>query len=366
MQTEGRSKQRPDMAPFDLVWPPGLTRPATPPALLYLDLNHWINLTKAKLQRGSAERYQALLYECRLALAERRTRILLSAPLVEEIYAIRDPRQRNDLADLIEELTDFEYMASLVDVRKLELQATLDEMTGTQGLSFSPIPLIGKSLLHAFGKVGGLRLMGADGEAVDRNTLEPERLQQLRALEHQAERALIAGPSDEEVPGMRERGYAPEVHRESLAGNVRIEQHFADKQLSESWRRGRLRDVLLAREVNLELNDMLSAELAARHRTLGEVAGNLKDARRLVLSMPSSCVTVELKTHYHRDAKKRWSVNDLHDINAMSIAVPYCDIVFTDAAARNGLIRAKLHERLNTILPRTPEDLAGILRDLKV
>jgi len=208
--------------------------------------------------------------------------------------------------------------------------------------------------------------VGTDGEPIDRSTLEPDRLQQLRELEHQAERALIAGPSDEEVPAMRERGYAPEVPRKSLAGNVRIEQHFADEQLSESWRRGRLRDVLLAREVNLELNDMLTAELAARHMTLGEVPGNLTDARRLVLSMPSSCVTVELKTHYHRDAKKRWSVNDLHDIHAMSIAVPYCDIVFTDAAARNGLVRAKLHERMNTVLPRTPEDLAGILRDLQV
>jgi len=147
------------MAPFDLVWPPGLTRPATPPALLYLDLNHWINLTKAKLQRGSAERYQELLYECRLAVAEKRTRILLSAPLVEEIYAIRDPRQRNDLADLVEELTDFEYMAGLVDVRRLELQATLDHMTGTRGLAFSPISLVGKSLLYAFGMVGGLYLV---------------------------------------------------------------------------------------------------------------------------------------------------------------------------------------------------------------
>jgi hypothetical protein len=363
MQSDG-PKPRPDMAPFELVWPPALKRPATPPTLLYLDLNHWINLAKAKLQRGSAARYQDLLYQCRRAVTEKRIRILLSAPLVEEIYAIRDPRQRNDLANLIEELTHFEYMASLVDVKKLELQATLDAMTKTRGLAFSPVPLVGKSLLHAFGRVGGLRLVDADGLSVERNTLDPERQERLRALERQAERMLIAGPSDEDLPGMRERGYAPEVHRESLVGNVRIEQHFADEQLSESWRRGRLRDVLAGREVNLELNDMLTAELTARAMTLSDVVDNLTDARRLVLSMPSSCVTVELKTHYHRDAKKRWSVNDLHDISAMSLAVPYCDIVFTDAAARNGLVRAKLHERMNTILPRTPEDLANILKDL--
>lgn len=364
MQIDGRPKLRPDMAPFELVWPSALKRPATPPALLYLDLNHWINLAKARLQRGSAVRYQELLYECRLAVTEKRTRIVLSAPLVEEIYAIRDPRQRNDLADLIAELTQFEYVAGLVDVKKLELQATLDAMTGTRGLAFSPVPLIGRSLLHAFGMVGGLSMVDADGLPVDRSNLEPGHQELQRALERQAERLLIAGPGDEDIPGMRKQGYAPEVHRESLAGNVRIEQHFADKQLNERWRRGRLRDVLAGREVNLELNDMLTSELTARAMTLSDVVDNLTDARRLVLSMPSSCVTVELKTHYHRDAKKRWSVNDLHDISAMSLAVPYCDIVFTDAAARNGLVRAKLHERMNTILPRTPEDLAVILRDL--
>ena len=33
--------------PVDLEWPEGLVRPASPPYLVYLDLNHWIGLAQA-------------------------------------------------------------------------------------------------------------------------------------------------------------------------------------------------------------------------------------------------------------------------------------------------------------------------------
>jgi len=338
--------------------------PARPPALMYLDLNHWINLSKARLGRESGARYQRLLGVCRRAVNEKRVRIVLSGSFVEEFSAIPNPQQRNDLVDLIDELTDFEYLPGLVEVMKLELQATLDVMTGSRGLGFLPIELVGRSLLHTFGMVGGLLIVDEnerDTTAEQREQGGPEFETRFKELERTAERMLLAGPSDEDIPRLRKEGYAPEIPRQSHADNVKIEQAFADNQLDEHWRRGRLRDVLTAREAHLELNDMLVAELNARRLTLETVAGDLADARRLVLSMPSRAVTVELKTRYHRDASKRWTTNDFHDIHAMAVAVPYCDIVFTDAAARNGLIGAKLHDRMGTILPRTPEELSALL-----
>jgi hypothetical protein len=348
----------------DLIWPPGLIPPQKPPTLLYLDLNHWINLSKARLDRKTGARYQGLLEACRRAVLERRVRIVLSGSFVQEFWAIPNPRQRDDLVDLIDELTNFEYLLSLVDVIYLELQATLDEMTGAPGHRYSPLNIVGRGLLYSFGMAGGLRLVDADG----RDTTAEARLQggpeferRFKDLERTGERMLLAGARDEDIPGMREKGYAPEIPRNGLADNVKIEQAFADTQLNEHWRRGRLRDVLTGREVYLELNEMLGAELAVRKLTLEDVAGNLPDARRLVLSMPSRAVTVELKTGYHRDSRRRWNSNDLYDISAMAVAVPYCDIVFTDAAVRNGLIRAKFDKRMDTMLPRTPDELSAML-----
>lgn len=356
---------RPDLETFEFVWPLELIRPGAGPALLYLDLNHWINLAKSRLRRSASDgQYSSLLEACRRAVEEKRVRIVLSAPLVQEIYKIQDPRQRNDVADVIGELTEFEYLAGLVDVRKLELQAVLDAQTGTHGIGHSPIGLVGRSLLHAFGMNGGLSLSGKDGTRLDKSLFSPALRERVSALERQAERLLIAGPDDDDLPELRVNGYSPEVSVDSMAANARIEQHFADRLLNNAWRRGRLRDVLTAREVNLELHDMLVAELSARNLTLSDVAGNLVDARKLVLTMPSSCVAVELKTHYHRDAMKRWSVNDLYDIHAMSLAVPYCDIVFTDAAVRDGILRSKLHDRMETLLPRRPGELVEVLDGL--
>lgn len=361
------TEMRGDRAPVELIWPPGLVGPTRPPALMYLDLNHWINLSKARLGRESGARYQNLLHACRRAVDEKRVRIVLSGSFWEEFSAIPNPQQRNDMVDLIDELTDFEYLAGSVEVMMLELQATLDAMTATRGFGYSTVELVGRSLLHTFGMVGGLRIVDQDGKdttAALHAQRGPEFAHRFMELERTAERMLLAGPSDEEIPSLRKGGYAPERPRQRIVDNLKIEQTFADDQLDEHWRRGRLRDVLTGRELFLELNDMLRAELEVRQLGLKNVGGNLADARRLVLSMPSRAVTVELKTRYHRDANKRWTTNDLHDIHAMAVAVPYCDIVFTDAAARSGLLAAKLPQRMNTVLPRTPDELVGLLNAL--
>ena len=45
----------------------------------------------------------------------------------------------------------------------------------------------------------------------------------------------------------------------------------------------------------------------------------------------------------------RWTPNDVHDIDAMGSALPYCDIVVTVKAVASHAKRAKLAERLDTI-----------------
>ncbi|PQZ94656.1 hypothetical protein CQ018_04705 [Arthrobacter sp. MYb227] len=353
-----------DVELIDLIWPKTLIPPIDSAKLLYLDLNHWINLAKVKLGKGGATRYWQLLEACQLAVKNKKVRIVLSDALAEEIFKIRDPRQRNDIVSVIDELTDYEYLAGLADVKKLELQATLDEMTGTRGLNYSQIPLVGGSLLHAFGKVGGLLLTDADGKPIDRTLLSEEEQRKLKVIDREAERQLLAGPKDDDIPELRRSGYAPEIVQDSLQDNAQIEQSFANEQLDDRMRRGRLKDVLTARELFHELNEMLARELSVRKITFALLTKNIHDARRLVHSMPSSCVAVELKTNYHRNAARKWTVNDIRDIHAMSLAIPYCDIVFTDAAVRDCLIRSKLPARMRTLVPNKPDDLVQLLSEL--
>ena len=354
--------ERPDRAPVDLVWPERLVSPNRPPPLLYLDLNHWIGLSKASIEHRDGGKYVDLLRAAGTATQTGRVQIVLTASLFEELSSIRDPRQRRGLAEVIEELSDFNYLSGLVDIMRVELGASIDALTGTSGIPWQPIDLVSKGVLRAFGRVGGLRILEAGGLDVT-EVHRKSGVVDIDQLERMAERMLLSGPGDDEIEELRRNGYRPEIHRQSMADNATIEQSFADG-LDEHWRRGRLRDVLLARELNLELWEMFVAELAVRHLSLEDVCGTRDRSRQLILCMPSRAVSVEMKTHFHRNARKQWTTNDLHDINALANSVPYCDIVFTDAAARDCLLRASIDERMMTSVPRTPDDLVAIIENL--
>lgn len=56
-----------------------------------------------------------------------------------------------------------------------------------------------------------------------------------------------------------------------------------------------------------------------------------------------------------------WTVNDLRDIDALSIAVPYCDVVVTDHTARTAIIHAHLDWRCSTIVTRWRQELLQTL-----
>ena len=64
-----------------------------------------------------------------------------------------------------------------------------------------------------------------------------------------------------------------------------------------------------------------------------------------------------MKTAYHRNGQHNWTVNDIHDIDAWAVAVPYCDAVLTDKAARNAVVSTKVDRQAATFMPRTAGDL---------
>jgi hypothetical protein len=82
--------------------------------------------------------------------------------------------------------------------------------------------------------------------------------------------------------------------------------------------------------------------------------------------MPSTDVAIELKTAWHRNRDKHWTANDIHDIDAMSLAVPYCDIVVTEKACHNELAAAHVGKRMSTMLLRSLEDLPSTLAHWKL
>jgi hypothetical protein len=77
-------------------------------------------------------------------------------------------------------------------------------------------------------------------------------------------------------------------------------------------------------------------------------------------SMPSFDVAVTIKTAYHRDPSHRWTTNDIADIDALGSTLPYCDVVMTDKAVASNVKRAKLTERLDTVVLSRLSDLVTV------
>jgi hypothetical protein len=213
-----------------------------------------------------------------------------------------------------------------------------------------------------------LRVTNAEGLDTTQEVIRERGLEWFEDLQTTAEqmlnRGLLHGPTDEELGEMRTLGYRPEALRAITSQRLAQEQWLADNLISDGkdWRRGRLCDVISAREVAIELVDSITEWLMPRGLTIGDVAEGSDEFRSFVLSLPSVRVSVAIKCEYHRNPRRQWEENDIHDIDMASLALPYCDALFADKELRDALLRSGVHEDFGTFLPRRPADLTDWLR----
>lgn len=352
----------------DLVWPRLLELPSEDVRVVYLDLNHWISLAQASTGHSQGVRFVTTLEACRAAKSAGTAFFVLSALHYMEMNKIKNPSQRRNVANVMEELTGFDSIVDRVTVMKLELDSMLDPLASEP----SPLPrtaLVGRGVFHTFGRAGGVRILGPRGDATEEVRLRVG-VEAFDDLTAQAElllnRSVLRGPDDCEVEELRAFGWKPEatiqVAEKRAAQERRLTTTLAGQ---DSFRRARLHDVISARELCIEFQDILPQALAQRRLTFTNVVSNQRAGRKFVRAMPSTNVSIELKTAWHRNPDKPWTANDIYDIDAMSLAVPYCDIVVTEKACQHVLSVARLGEQMHTALLRDLEHLPSTLDQWK-
>ena len=62
-----------------------------------------------------------------------------------------------------------------------------------------------------------------------------------------------------------------------------------------------------------------------------------------------------------RSPGHRWTANDIHDIDAVSSTIPYCDVVVTDRAVAAHAQRTGLAERLGTAVLARLSDVVPLV-----
>jgi hypothetical protein len=358
------------MAPMaqELVWPL-VMRPAVP--LVYLDLNHIVAMARVQTRHPKADpMYHRLFDSASRAVAENRAMFPLSESHVWEIAKIADPQQRSDLVDVLEPLTAYQYMLGRVTLAQLEFAAGIATITEEQSDDLG-YPLIRPTIRHAFGMVGGLRIVDEDGNDVTDDTRRSaganEFDRQMAELNFEFERQVLRGPADDEVDLLRERyGYRPEVALQSHESRVAFERDTA-RLLDEHphWRRGRLRDFVGAREFVHEWLAMLNRVMSERVES-GKARFESSDGqmRTLMATMPHAQIAISMKTRFHQNPAHIWTANHVTDIDAMSVAYAYCEAVFTDKEMRNALLASPELRSLRTFVPRRVGELVEWLDGL--
>lgn len=368
-----------DRCDVDYNWPTTLRVPPDGPKLVYLDLNHWVSLAKALSGHRDGDRYSSILAACQTASEERYAVFPVSASIYMEISKMRQYRQRCDLRRVIERLSGYVAVPARSVILSHEIETLLDSLVGPNPRSITSMDYLGCGVNWALG-LRGFRVMSPEG----RDVTEEERASHphgpaafdalFAAAELRLSRHSIDGsaPSDEaefEARG-NDRLAVSQVAEARAFQEVEQVARFND---DSRWRRSRVRDVIAAREILIEISDPLWEGFADRHAHLPASPPPVSDlldtvfpepaqARRGFDSMPSFDVSVSLKTSYHRDPNHRWTSNDMHDIDALSSTLPYCDIVVTDKAMTSHAERTGLADRLNTIVLSRLSDLVGYLR----
>lgn len=351
----------------EYAWPPFL-RPEASVAIVYLDLNHWIALAKASVGHEDGERSRPALRALRHLCASGEALLPLSATHYMEMARITDPRQRHDIARVMEELSGFACLMDREVVIRLELQEAFCELLGGMARLFDPLPLIGNGALQAVGRRGGLRIRDRAGHDVTDDTRAewpggPNAFDAWRLdAERQLNWSILAGPDDEEAPTLRRLGWNPEKATEVTHRRASQESEQAARLAEDPrWRRGRLRDVVAARYLALEIKSALDQETSERRIDFRALFSEPESARRFTDSMPSADVWITLLTALHRNPQTRWTANDIYDADALSVAVPYCDFVATERHATHLLHAADLPARVDTTVVATLDELVAAL-----
>ena len=352
----------------EYCWPATLHRPSDT-QLVYLDLNHWINLAKALSGHPDGRKHQDVLHSL-LRLAERgRAMFPISHSIYTEILKIGDRRRRSDLRKVIERLGGFAVVTSRAVVATHEIEALFDRQIGPNPNPINEMYYLDWGIFRALGRSGNVQVFDPEGEDVTSATRQsfsggPEEFDRI-VNEHLLElnRQVLEGPTAEEEADFRAQDYRPELVLEQYDLEAAAENEFARRLDQEPrWRKGRLRDVVSAREIAFHINSIVETAAAERGvQAFEDIFRGVNDPRRDFDAMPSFDVSVTLKTAIHRNAQHLWKNNHAHDIHALAYTLPYCDVVVTDREMAALVRRTKLDQRLGTSTLNNLEELTGLL-----
>ena len=339
---------------------------------VYLDQWVWIRLARAANGTPREASDTDILAAVRAASAAGIAFPLSSTHYIETLK-ITDPRQRADLARIMASVSHCRTLGSRRVLLRHQMLHAMHVSFGRPTFRPRPPEALGIGVMWALtGKRAPLSIYGPSGK-VDAGSI-PGMQTWLRKINQFAEFRILAGPADDEIEDLRRRyGYRPETAQEASLSRLEWEKTYVGLLADDPVSRQELRVRVQAREILHEHFDLLQELLAEYridlHREIGLDPNRPGSGRPRMIAfadqMPSARIAVDLKAQLFRNHTKTWNLNALYDIDALSIAVPYCHVVVPDREMADLLSRSRAGQRNGTRVVSRLRDLPAELAALR-
>lgn len=321
---------------------------------VYLDQMKWIDLARAESGHALGAGIVDPLRVLKRAVADGRVRFPLSAAHYFETGKQRNPRRRKELAATMASLAGTLRIAPPHAIVPWEIRRALIEVLDLP-ISATPIELFGRGAAHALASPT-LRYT-APTEYQGHQLPDSLRRDLERRVEPEYEEMILASVTPEGVPD--EMRFALNDVKNLTDDRFVSGQNYVANEISKLGR-GRLDDVMLA----TAFADIIDPLRAAARELAVSLDDDILDRGRmgtLIDHMPSRWVEMMLRRQRQANPQKAWHGNDLNDVTALAIAVPYCDVVVTERSWSAMLNAAKVPQRFDTLVTPHLQDVIDLL-----
>jgi hypothetical protein len=323
---------------------------------VYLDQNVWVNLLKEST--GAAPSTGTRIGILSSYKKDHAVRFPLSAMHYMETWHRSKWESRYALASTMRDLSEYLALAPAYRLQRPEIERAIIEKMDIRGYAPNPAAgAFGHGVDHAFASSSGrFRYVESLG---DEHLFSPTLKltdDPIRILKSKGDPIYqwisLAGP-----PGAFD-----------IEGFDRITQHrqgafyaASQQEKMERWVSNGGKDMVdraVITDAFVDLLDDLNDMCATRGVDPISVAHSREDIMHLWAAIPTVHVHSSLRIQRFRNSQQKWSQHDLADLSALSVAIPYCDIVVTERQWCALAKRAKLDATYKTFV--TPSIDAAI------
>lgn len=336
------------------------------PISIYLDQLHWIHLAQAHTNHQNGEPYKKVYQH----LLEQREAGKIVCPLslthYMELSATGSYRQRTDVATVMASLSSFRTIAPTSVLQRAEIEQVLHKRFGKPETPLQPRPF-GSGVSYAAD--GVYRMMKLRSKSSDRESLAAVvgGIEKLKEIEleatAQAEFAVLRGPHESLVQELRDKyGYAPEEAEKIARQRAANEEELAQRLIADPSLKEKFDNIVTARYIMREMGNALQPALTKAGMTINDLfARGADDVTHFVHAIPTADVFVTFTKANLKNLHRGWKKNDIHDMDALAVAIPYCDIVVTEKHAHAQMSNAGMGQKYGTKIFRHIEDLLGAI-----